>query len=72
MRIHLTLVGLCVLGLNPMGLAGQAADSSSHTLRSVVTYLPAGAAVRLTAGGERWTGRVARRSSDSLSLTDPK
>jgi hypothetical protein len=69
-RVVMTLLGLSMLGFSSTRLAGQAADSSTRRLRAVVTSLPPATAVRLTAGGRYWSGRVARRLSDSLALTD--
>lgn len=66
-RIVVTLLGLSVLGISPMRLAGQSADSSTRTLRALLENLPPAAALRLTAGGEHWTGRVASRPPDSLA-----
>jgi hypothetical protein len=59
-------VGSSVVG----GLGAQAPDSSTRALRGIIEGLPPAAAVRLGVGRERWTGRLARSSNDSLTLND--
>jgi hypothetical protein len=51
-------------------LGAQAPDSSTQALRGIIEGLPPAAAVRLGIGRERWIGRLARSSLDSLTLTD--
>jgi hypothetical protein len=53
----------------PLRLVGQSPDSSSQALRSLIDALPPAAALRLGIAGERWTGRLAVRSPDSLVLS---
>jgi hypothetical protein len=59
-------VGSSVVG----GLEAQAPDSSTRALHGIIEGLPPAAAVRLGVGRERWTGRLARSSNDSLTLND--
>jgi hypothetical protein len=62
------LLWLIVTGLP--SLAAQSADTSKTQLGAVVAQLPSAAHLRLSVAGERWSGRLAARSSDSLSLAD--
>jgi hypothetical protein len=60
-----------VAGSSGIGtLAAQAPDSSTRELRGIIEGLPPAAAVRLGIGPERWTGRLAGSSLNSLTLTD--
>jgi hypothetical protein len=63
------LVAAALLVLSPMTLGAQVADSADHTLRELIDGLPPSARIRVGSSGQHWTGRVAARSSDSLSLT---
>jgi hypothetical protein len=64
---------LVVLGAGSGGvgtLGAQVPDSSTRALRGIIEGLPPAAAVRLGIGRERWTGRLARSSLDSFTLSD--
>jgi len=67
-------VALLIIGVGGSGgvsrLGAQAPDSSTRALRGIIEGFPPAAAVRLGIGRERWTGRLARSSLDSLTLTD--
>jgi hypothetical protein len=53
----------------PASLVSQQPDSA-HALRTLVNGLPASAQIRISSSGRLWTGRVAVRESDSLTITD--
>jgi ABC-type uncharacterized transport system YnjBCD permease subunit len=67
------LIALAWLGLIAVGpstvTAQAAADSGSTSMSRLVASLSPSARLRLTSGGERWTGRLAARSADSLTVT---
>jgi hypothetical protein len=67
-------VAMLIIGVGGSGgvsrLGAQAPDSSTRALRGIIEGLPPAAAVRLGVGRERWTGRLARSSNDSLTLND--
>jgi hypothetical protein len=54
----------------PVLLHAQVPDSSTRALRGIIEGLPPAAAVRLGIGPERWTGRLAGSSLNSITLTD--
>ena len=64
------LLGLCLVGIAPLALVAQTADSAAATLPALVANVPSGTFVRLATNGTRWTGRLGVRSADSLTLTD--
>ena len=64
----LTLI-LFWLALGPR-LSAQAPDSAGNYLRSVVQQLAPSERVRLQLAGERWTGRLAGRRPDSLTVVN--
>ena len=68
MHYRVRLYWFAALILMPMRLAGQEADSSVRELRTIVGDLPSAARLRIASDGQRWTGRLTLRSSDSLGL----
>lgn len=68
MRCPVKLLWFAALNLLPIRLAGQEADSSVRELRTIVDDLPSDARLRIASDGQRWTGQLTVRSSDSLGL----
>jgi hypothetical protein len=68
----LVLTGVALRLPAPSALTAQAADTSSRYLTGLVEGLSPSAQLRLSAAGQRWTGRLVSRQSDSLTLSDDR
>jgi hypothetical protein len=66
------LAGVALGLAAPSALAAQAVDTSSRYLTGLVEGLSPSARLRLSAAGERWTGRLVSRQPDSLTLTNDR
>lgn len=60
--------GLPILLAAPAAIRAQETDTSSTHLREVIKALPPSTQLRLRSSGERWSGRLAARHTDSLTL----
>jgi hypothetical protein len=76
MRVSYRTMQLCVMNCYALAvsgalvtpLAGQTADSSASRIQTIVTQLPSARSIRISTSGEQWSGRLAARGPDSLSL----
>jgi hypothetical protein len=70
--MHWLILLLTWLGMNvtiPSTLPAQVTgDSSSTSLSRLVAELPPSTRLRFTSGGARWSGRLAARHADSLTV----
>ena len=64
----LALAGVGLGLARPSGLRAQAVDSSAAYLTGLIEGLSPSTRLRLSSAGERWTGRLASRQTDSLTL----
>ncbi|HYF38463.1 MAG TPA: hypothetical protein VD930_02160, partial [Gemmatimonadales bacterium] len=68
-RLILALARLGLMAAIPAGLFAQSAeDTTATSLSRLVTGLSPSARLRLSYGGERWSGRLEARHADSLTI----
>jgi hypothetical protein len=68
-RCACAVLWLAVPAFIPARLACQAVDSSGHDMGAVIAQVPFAGQLRIATAGERWTGRLAARTPDSLALS---
>jgi hypothetical protein len=71
-RVVLVLAGAALGPAAASALAAQAVDSSPAYLTGLIEGLSPSARLRLSAAGERWTGRLESRRPDSLTLASTR